>query len=87
MQQSNWKKRRRIERGKSALWVTALYGSMEKVVIAAGMIRTAGRTKQLLAFSEKVKRNQNFGNIEAVFEAASEVDKEKLLFHFDLSDE
>jgi len=33
----------------------------------------------------KIKHNQSFGDFEAVFEAASEADKEKLLFHMDLN--
>ena len=33
----------------------------------------------------KVEKNQSFGSFEAVFEAASEKDKEKLLFHLNLS--
>ena len=33
----------------------------------------------------KIRNNQSFGDFEAVFEAASEADKEKLLFHMDLN--
>ena len=33
----------------------------------------------------KIKHNQSFGDFEAVFEAASEADKEKLLFHLNLN--
>jgi len=33
----------------------------------------------------KIKHNQSFGDFEAVFEAASEADKERLLFHMDLN--
>ena len=33
----------------------------------------------------KIQNNQVFGDFEAVFEAASEADKEKLLFHMDLN--
>jgi len=34
-----------------------------------------------LIIDYKIKNEQSFGNFEAVFEAASEADKEKLLFH------
>ena len=33
----------------------------------------------------KIQNNQVFGDFEAVFEAASEADKERLLFHMDLN--